>query len=422
MEIDTYIPLLALVAALIALSAFFSGSEAAFFSIRHTVVQRLKTGSRREKKVAGLLSRPRTLLVTILLGNLFVNVAATSTVTAIIINLVGENSVGISTLLMTVVIVIAGELVPKSVALSSPVRFSILASPVYRVMIFLFGPIQRALVWMADQAVARISRMWGEPREGYGSREMVAAVMEGYRKGVFGGFEAEMLTNFFMFAETTVEEVQIPRVDVFAIDVDTPVKEAEAVVKEKGFSRVPVYRETSDHIVGTLLAKDLLRQSRSGRKSLKGIIREPWFVPENKKIRYLLNNFIESRRHLAIVVDEYGSYTGIVTLEDILEKIFGEIRDRREQNVKLYHILTPGKVVVVDGTLRLDGLEEILGTEMEMEDVETVAGYLVEKIGRIPGEGEAFNLGDYRFLVISADRKKVDKIKIEKIENKGLGE
>ena len=106
-------------------------------------------------------------------------------------------------------------------------------------------------------------------------------------------------------------------------------------------------------------------------------------------------------------------------LSRILEKIFGEIRDRREQNVKLYHILEPGKVVVVDGTFRLDGLDDILGTEMDMEDVETVAGYLVEKIGRIPGEGESFNLGEYRFLVISADRKKVDKIKIEKIESEG---
>jgi CBS domain containing-hemolysin-like protein len=271
-------------------------------------------------------------------------------------------------------------------------------------------------VRLADTSVGWASRIWGEPREGYATRELVAAVKEGYRREVFKDFESEMLINFFLFAETTVEEVQIPRVDVFAIDVETPLKEAEAVVKEKGFSRVPVYRETSDRIVGILLARDLLRYSGSSRKTLDSIINEPWFVPENKRIRYLLNNFIESRRHLAIVVDEHGSYTGIVTLEDILEKIFGEIRDRREQDVKLYHILTPGKVVVVDGTFRLDGLEEIIGAGIDIDDVETVAGYLVEKIGRIPGEGEAFVLDGFRFLVISADRRKVDKIKIEKID------
>lgn len=416
MEIGTHIPLFILVAVLLGFSAFFSGSETAFFSLRHAVIQRLKGGSRKQRRIASLLSRPRTLLVTILLGNLFVNIAATSVFTAFIIKLVGENSVGISTLIMTVVILIVGEVIPKSVALGSPVAISSFAAPVFRLMISVFGPVQRYLVWLADISVRKISRLWGEPREGYGAREMVAAVKDGYRKGVFEDFEAEMLINFFLFAETTVEEVQIPRVDVFSIDVETPTKEAEEVVKRKGFSRVPVYRETSDRIVGILLAKELLRHSGDGKISLRGIMSDPWFVPENKKIRYLLNNFIESHRHLAVVVDEHGSYTGVVTLEDILEKIFGEIRDRREQDVKMYHILTPGRVVVVDGTFRLEGLEEIIGADIDLEDVETVAGYLVEKIGRIPGEGEAFTFGGFRFLVISADEKKVDKIKIEKIE------
>jgi CBS domain containing-hemolysin-like protein len=422
LEAGTYIPLFLLVILLLACSAFFAGSESAYFSLRHTVIQRLRNGARKERRVAELLSRPRTLLVTILLGNLFVNVASTSIVTAIIIKMVGENSVGISTLVMTVVILIVGEVVPKSVALRSPVRLSTAASPVYRVLIYIFGPIQRFLVRIADSSVSLISRLWGEPRAGYGTRELVHAVREGYRKGVFGEFEAEMLTNFFRFAETTVEEVQIPRVDVFSVDVETPVKEAAAIVKQKGFSRVPVYRETSDSIVGILLAKDLLRHYGGDGKSLEGMLREPWFIPENKKIRYLLNNFIESRRHLAMVVDEHGSYSGIVTLEDILEKVFGEIRDRREQDVKMYHILDPGKVVVVDGTFRLEGFEQIMDTSLDIEDVETVAGYLVEKIGRIPGEGEAFNLGDFRYLVISAGRKKVDKIKIERIENGEGGE
>ncbi|MBD3178828.1 MAG: DUF21 domain-containing protein [Candidatus Latescibacteria bacterium] len=422
MEIGTNIPLFILVAALLASSAFFSGSETAFFSLRHAVVHRLSKGSRREKRVASLLSAPRTLLVTILLGNLFVNVAATSAVTAFIISIIGENSVGISTLVMTVVILLGGEVIPKSVAVSSPVKISVLAAPVFRGLIFLFGPIQRSLVRISDISVGWISGLWGEPAEGYGAREMVAAVKDGYRKGVFEDFEAEMLINFFLFAQTTVEEVQVPRVDVFSIDVETPIKEAEEVVKERGFSRVPVYRDNSDQIVGILLAMDLLRYSREGARGMEDIMMDPWFVPENKKIRYLLNNFIESNRHLAIVVDEHGSYTGIVTLEDILEKIFGEIRDRREQDVKLYHILSPGRVVVVDGTFRLEGLEEIIGAEIDMEDVETVAGYLVERIGRIPGEGEAFNLGGYRFLVISADRRKVDKIKIERLEREGEGD
>lgn len=367
---------------------------------------------------ASLLATPRALLVTILLGNLLVNIAATSAVTAFTITNYGEKGVGLSTLVMTIVILIFGEVSPKSIALQNPGKFAELSSPVYRVLMIMLTPLQRGLSLIADFAVEKSRRFWGEPHHGYGSGELVAAVEAGFRKGLFEEFETEILKNFFLFAETTVEEIQTPRVEVFAISADMPISEAITMVKEKGFSRVPLYEETTDNIVGILLAKELLKYTRDERLQLRSIMEEPWFVPESKKIRYLLNEFIAAHMHFSIVVDEHGAYTGIVTLEDILEEIFGEIRDRREPKVKAYHFIEPGEVAV-EGTLRLESLGRLMGMELDSEEVDTVGGYLLEKMGKIPREGESFTIDGLRFLVLSADETRVNKLKVEKLELEG---
>jgi len=413
LEISGNIPLVILVIVLILFSAFFSGSETAYFSLQRSTVEQMRRGGRRRRSAASLLDRPRRLLVTILLGNLLVNIGATSAVTAFAISAFGGKGVGISIILMTLLILIFGEISPKSVALQNPSRFAELSSPVYRFLLVLFGPLQWSLSRIADKAVETSRGLWGEPSREYESRELVAAVEAGFRSGLFEKFETEILTNFFLFAETTVEEIQTPRIEVFAVDADLPLSEAVRKVKQPGYSRVPLYSETTDNIVGTLLSKELLKYPKDEKMPLRRFMEEPWFVPESKRIRYLLNEFINAHKHFAVVVDEHGAYTGIVTLEDILEEIFGEIRDRREPKVKPYHFIEPGEIAV-EGTYRLENLGKLMGVDLESQEVETVAGYLVERIGRIPREGESFIIGRLRFLVLSADETKVSKLKVEK--------
>jgi putative hemolysin len=248
----------------------------------------------------------------------------------------------------------------------------------------------------------------------YGARELAAAVELGHRDGLFGEFEKEVLTNLFLFSEITAREVQTPRHEVFALDVATPLNEAIARVKARGFSRVPLYAGTADSIVGVLFAKDLLRFSRDDRVNLADILRRPAFVPESKRIRNLFGELIMSHQHLFIVVDEHGSYTGILTLEDMLEEIFGEIRDRREPRVADYHRLDENRIVV-EGTMDLGEVAEIFGVSFDSEEVETIAGYLIEKIGKIPREGEAFTIDGVRFLVLSSEPVRVNKLKLERL-------
>ncbi len=414
MAIGEHLPLILSLVVLMLLSAFFSASETAYFSISRSAAAEMEKGRRRERMAAGILRDPRMLLVTILFGNLLVNIAATSAVTALAIRLYGDRGIGIAVAVMTVLILIFGEISPKSLAIKRSGSFVLFAAPILRVFMIVCTPVRVVLGAIADYTVEGSRKILGERRVAYGAHELATAVEFGHRDGLFGEFEKEVLTNLFLFSETTAREVQTPRHEVFALDVDTPLNEAIVQVKARGFSRVPLYEGTSDSIVGVLFAKDLLRFSRDDRVTLAGILRRPAFVPESKRIRELFGELIMSHQHLFFVVDEHGSCTGILTLEDILEEIFGEIRNRREPRVADYHRLDADRVVV-EGTMSLREAAEILGVPFDSPDVETIAGYLVERIGKIPREGEAFTIDGVRFLVLSAEPVRVSKLKLERL-------
>ncbi|MDD3642338.1 MAG: hemolysin family protein [Candidatus Krumholzibacteria bacterium] len=402
------------VAVLLALSAFFSGSETALFSLSRSTVAGMAEGDPSRRRVASLLRRPRRLLVTILFGNLLVNVANTSVVTALAIRMYGEAGVGYAMLLMTVLILVFGEISPKSLAIRRAPAIAVAVAPVLGALMAALWPVRVALGWIADSSVEVGRRLFGETREEYGSLELAAAVEMGHRDGLFDEFEKEVLTNLFLFAETSVHEILTPRVDVFSLDVSTPLQEAVRQVRDRGFTRVPLYEGRPETIVGVLHAKDLLRTARDDRVALRDLVREVRFVPETKKIRDLLGELIAARQHMVIAVDEHGSYEGIVTLEDILEEIFGDIRDRREPRVDEYTMIGPD-AIVASGSMRLEDFNDIFRSGLESQEVETVGGYLTETTGRIPHDGEAFEAEGLRFLVISADPTRINKLKVERL-------
>jgi putative hemolysin len=414
MTIGEHLPLILSLVVLLLFSAFFSASETAYFSISRAAAAEMEKGRKRERMAARILRDPRMLLVTILFGNLLVNVAATSAVTALAITLYGDRGIGIAVAVMTVLILIFGEISPKSLAMKKAESFALFAAPILKALMIVLTPVRVVLGAIADYTVEGSRKILGESRVAYGARELAAAVELGHRDGLFGEFEKEVLTNLFLFSETTAREAQTPRHEVFALDVGTPLNEAIVQVKARGFSRVPLYAGTSDSIVGVLFAKDLLRFSRDDRINLGDILRRPAFVPESKRIRDLFGELIMSHQHIFFVVDEHGSYTGILTLEDILEEIFGEIRNRREPRVAGFHRLDANSVVV-EGTMSLRQVAEILGVSFDSWEVETIAGYLIEKVGTIPREGESFTIHGVRFLVLSSEPVRVNKLKLERL-------
>ncbi len=409
-----HLPLIIAVIVLLAFSAFFSGSETALFSLQRSNVAGMSSGSRKQRRVASLLAAPRKLLVTILFGNLLVNIANTSVVTVLAIKLFGERGVGYAMVVMTVLILMFGEIVPKSIAIKRAGSLSTVIAPPVRFLMYLFYPVIVVLGKIADSSVEICRKLFGETKEKYASRELATAVEMGYRDGLFDEFEKEILTNLFLFAETDVHEILTPRVEVFSLDVETTFQDAVVQVRGRGFTRVPLYDGNPEKIVGILHTKDLLRYSRNERITLRELIRPVTFVPETKPIRDLLGELTSSHRHVVIVVDEHGSYEGIVTLEDILEEIFGEIRDRREPRVEDYNLIDDDHIVV-EGSMRLEELNDVFRTELDSREVETVGGYLCDLTGRIPGDGESFTTGSLRFLVLSSGKTRVDKIKIERL-------
>jgi putative hemolysin len=412
--LEAHVPLIIALVVLLLSSAFFSASETAFFSIPRSAAAGMEKGKRRERTVALVLRDPRMLLVTILFGNLLVNIAATSAVTALAIGRYGDRGVGIAVAVMTVLILLVGEITPKSLAIRRPVSFATFAAPALEGLMIVFAPVRIVLAAIADRTVERSRKLLGESRDAFGAHELATAVELAHRQGLFGAFEKELLTNLFLFSETTAREVQTPRAEVFTLDIDTPLAEAVVQVKAHGFSRVPLSTGAGDAVVGVVFAKDLLRFSRDDRIRMADVLRPATFVPESKRIRDLFGELIASHQHLVVVVDEHGSYTGILTIEDILEEIFGEIRNRREPRVEQYHRLDERRVVV-DGTMGLRDAAELLGVDLESWEVETIAGYLVERIGKIPREGEAFVIDGLRFLVLSAEPQRVNKLKIERL-------
>ena len=412
--IAEHAPLFLAVVVLLAFSAFFSASETALFSLSRSTASDMARGTKRERMVARILDDPRMLLVTILFGNLLVNISATSAVTALAIGIFGERGVGISIVVMTVVILLVGEISPKSLALKNARSFSVGAAPFLRALMLVLTPVRIVLGAVADLMVEQSRRLLGERGERYGAHELATAVEMGHREGLFGEFEKEVLTNLFLFSETTAREIVTPRHEVFALDVDTPLVEAVVRVRSGGFSRVPLFEGTSDTIVGILFAKDLLRFARGDRVVLRDIMHPATFVPEGKRIRDLFGELITLHQHMVIVVNEHGSVTGLLTREDILEEIIGEIRNPREPRVEEYHRLGEDRIVV-EGTVSLKEVNGILAAELESADAETIAGYLIEKIGRIPRDGESFTIEGLRFLVLSAEPVRVNKLKIERV-------
>ncbi len=373
---------------------------------------------KRMQRISSLLRQPRNLLVTILFGNILVNIASTSAVTALAINLLGEEGIGIAVLVMTFLILIFGEIMPKSLAVKKAETFAVNAVPLLVFFNMLFYPARLVLGAVAEFAVDRSRVLFGESRKEYGPRELATAVEAGHSSGLFDEFEKGLLKNLFLFTEVTVRESMTPRVDVFSLDEETWINDAAPRVRSRGFSRIPIYGGSEDNIVGILFSRDLLRHGRDEKVKLGMIMREAKFVPESKPIRDLLGELVGAENHMIVVVDEHGSFTGILTLEDILEEIFGEIRNRHQLKVTDY-MLIDEEHIVVEGSMKLDEINDIFEERLESREVETVAGYLTEEIGKIPKEGESFVLGNLRFLVISSDATKVSKIKIEKLGEQG---
>ena len=411
-------------------SAFFSGSEVALFSFDKKKIRDFK----KSHKIIGsyiqtLLDNPRRLLVTILLGNTIVNVSAS--IIGVIIALDSANVFGISEevavliqiVILTALILLIGEITPKLWANKYPEKFARLAAiPLYWISI-VFYPISKFLADVLRITTSKINKY--KSRTILKDSEISELADLGIEKGTLEEGEHELIQGIVSFKTVTAREVMTPRVDITAVSVDANFEAHMNIITSSGHSRIPLYENNLDKIVGVIFAKDLLPYLKNEmmRKSLslRKIAREAMFVPESILINNLLHDFQEKNMHLGIVVDEYGGTAGLVSLEDILEEIVGDIRDEFDKEENPVTVLNDNSYLVL-GKISIDELNELLDHDFssENEDYDTVGGFILNHAGMIPSQGFQFVQNNFRFTVKDVLNKRINKILIEKLSDIGL--
>lgn len=398
---DVYIFLLIV---LLFLSALFSASETALFSISKTRARHLAKENREtDQLIARLKEDPHRLLTTILIGNNLVNIAASTLAATVAIELFPNYAFGVATGVMTFLILVFGEVLPKSLATRNNVLVARLTVHFIRIMMFFFTP----LIWMLNF----IPRITGKIQHSPAAteEELMTFVEVVEEEGEIKEEEKKLIHNIFEFDDTKASEIMTPRRDMFVIDVDAPLD--LRAVAESGFTRIPVFQEDVDHIIGIVLIKDIfMHTTKTGTPpDVRNIMRPPMFIPENKKLDELLQLFRKSKNHMAIVVDEHGGVSGLVTLEDALEELVGEIRDETDQEEPHLQRLAPGEWLVL-GKASVDEVNEVLQLEIpESGEYDTFSGYVIDRIGRIPSEKEVIELGNCSVIVKEKDGNRINK-------------
>ncbi len=397
---------------LILFSAYFSATETAFSSLSRT---RLKTlaekGSRRAALALSLSDNYDRLISTILIGNNVVNIAAASIGTVLFVGLYGDIGATVSTVVLTVLVLIFGEVTPKSIAKDNPERFSMFSAPFIRVLIWIFKPLNY-LFGLWKKMISRLLRI--EKGGRMSQEELLMLVDEVQQGGSIDKEEGSLLKNAISFSERRAEDILTHRVDLEAVDIDSSKEEVAKVFTESKFSRLPVYEESIDNIVGIVNQKDFYSGTGITSKSLREIMTAPLFVLKTERIDELFRLLKENKSHIAVVLDEYGGTFGIVTMEDILEELVGEIYDEHDEVTEEIRQLSEG-VYLVDCLINLDDFLRFFGLSSDSESI-SLGGWVMECLGKVPEVGDSFTYQKVTAEVAETDGQRVAFLKVTKQE------
>ena len=404
-----------IMAILIAFSAYFSATETAFSSLNKTRVKTLaEKGDKKAQLVCTLCEKYDKLISTILIGNNIVNIATASLGTIIFVRLYGDLGATISTVVVTVVVLIFGEITPKSIAKDCPETFAMFSAPFIRVLIWLFAPLNFLFsAW--KKLVSRVLKL--ESNGKMSQEELLMLVDEVQQDGSIDKNEGELLRNAIEFTEREAEDILTHRVDLEAVSIDADKEEIARVFSESRFSRILVYEESIDNIIGVIHQKDFYIHGGIARQDLKELLTPVVYVLKNEKINSLLRQLQKIKSHVAVVLDEYGGTYGIVTMEDILEELVGDIYDEHDDVVEEFNQVSEDRFEA-DCSMDLDEFGDHFDIEVESEMV-SLAGWIAEQLGKIPEVGDKFNYQNLEITVTSAENHRAEQVSIlrqEKVE------
>lgn len=399
---------------LIIMSAFFSASETALTALnkirlRHLVNEDFKGA----KLLSKLIENPSKLLGSILVGNNIVNIAVASLATTISINYFGNDSGPlIATLILTPVLLIFGEITPKSFAAENSEKFAFAVRNMIKITVAILSPIVAVLAIITNGIIRLLGGRGNSKNTLITEEEIITMVNVGHEEGTIEVEERQMIKNVFQFGDSVVEELMIPRTDIVAVSSESSYQEILGIFKKQHLSRLPVYEETIDKVIGIINIKDLILYDENKEDfKISKYIREPYFTFEFKSIAELFSEMRTERMPMAIVLDEYGGTAGLITTEDLVEEIVGDINDEYDEREEEIEMISEAEFLV-DGSTRIDIINETLELSLESEDFDTIGGFVFGEFGRVPEFGEEIEFDELRFIIENVDKNRIEKLRI----------
>lgn len=410
--------ILAVIALLLLCSAFFSGSETALTAASRARMHQLeKDGVASAHIVSWLIERRERLIGSILLGNNIVNILASALATSIFIDIAGENGIAYATLVMTTLVLVFSEVLPKTYAIANTDRLALATAPTLRFVVLALSPIVLAVQWIVRQTLHLFGIDIDASRPVLSAHEELRGTIEVHHlEGAMVREDRNRFGGLLDLQDLEVSDVMVHRKNMVMVDADLPTSEIIRQVLASVHTRIPLWHEDPENIIGILHAKDLLRALQSAgndaeRIDIVALLSKPWFVPETTTLNDQLNAFLKQRGHLALVVDEYGALMGLVTLEDIFEEIFGEIRDEHDLLVSGVRAQADGSVIV-DGWVPIRDLNRAMDWDLDDEEATTIAGLVIHEAQTIPEVGQVFTFYGFKFEIVRRQRNQITTLRI----------
>ena len=402
---------------LILLSAFFSSAETALTTVnKFTLRSMADNGNKRAARVLKLISNSDKLISTILIGNNIVNISASALATTLTTNLFGSKAVGIATGILTLLILLFGEITPKTLAQNNSVKMSILYVDVVRFLVYIFTPFV-FIINKISHVIFRILRMdTNESAKSITEDELITMVNVSEEEGVIENKEKEMITNVVDFGDSRVRDIMIPRTDVTMVPVTATYDELLKQYMEVPYTRLPVYKDSRDNVIGILHVKDLFFYQAThdiNNFDVTNIVREPFYVYEFQKTNDLLANMKSSSNSIGIVLDEYGVCVGLISMEDLIEEIIGDIKDEYDDAEHNNIVKIDDAHYSIDGGIKLDDLNDALDLDIESEDYDSIGGYIIQLLDHLPSVGDTASDGVISCKVTKLDKNRVSRVLLE---------
>ncbi len=422
-DADLTIPII-IIFILLLLSAFFAGIESSFFSMDWLKIKRLASKGVKSAKIADKIrSKPKELVITFLIGNELVNITASAITSSLVIKYFGEEYLFLAVIIMTILILTFGEITPKTIGSYYPEKYALFAAKPFYVFYIAVTPFRFIFMRIAEFFLKKLGLEMPVESHKLSEDDLLTIINIGTEKKIFTEEEKEIIESTLELHETTVSEIMTPRRDIFAVEKGLTVREVLEIIKDKDYSRIPVYEGNLDNIVGILHIKNIIFLKFEGKEEkIDRFLKEPYFVPEFTPLLNLMKKFEETKNHIAIVVDEHGTVVGLITFQDILEYIVGDIPEEFEPEEPYIKRVGKNKWEV-SGKLEVELLEEDLGIHLpEDYEFDTVAGFILDFLKRFPKEGEEFQYENFKFKILKMESNRIISVLIEKLPEKEVKE